>query len=121
MNPATLDVLAHHGGRGDGGFFIFPFLLFLLLIVAVVMFVRRRRGTWPPHHHGATARSVLDERFARGEIDRAEYEHRRAVLEGDDTVPPAPAATATAVADPPSSDPLGTDAGDGDPDDERNT
>ena len=92
MNPATLDDLAHHGGRGDGGFFIFPFLLFLALIFLVVMFIRRRRGTWPSRPHGELgARDVLEQRFARGEIDHAEFAHRRAVLDGDDTVPPAPA------------------------------
>lgn len=37
----------------------------------------RRRRTPDP----AGARSILDERFARGEIDAEEYEHRRRALE----------------------------------------
>lgn len=93
---ATTDLLASHRG-GDGEFF-FPLLLLLLLGVGLFVLWRRRRGV-PMGRAGA--RQVLDERFARGDIDRAEYEHRKAVLDGDDNVPPAPPRTATAVADPP--------------------
>jgi len=41
---------------------------------------------------------TLENRFALGQIDRAEFDHRKAVLDGADTVPPAPANPAPAQA-----------------------
>ncbi|MEM9606485.1 MAG: SHOCT domain-containing protein [Actinomycetota bacterium] len=104
----SANVLADH--RGGDGEFLFPFFLVLLLGLAAFLFFRRRRGG--PVGRGASARQVLDERFARGDIDRAEYEHRKAVLDGKDDVPPAPPRTSTAVADPPD-DPPADPAGGG--------
>lgn len=81
-----------HVGRGgaDGPGFLFPLLLLIGLFFAIRWLIRRRRGE---HHvgrgHGSPMRT-LQERFARGEIDRAEFEHRKAVLVGADEVPPAP-------------------------------
>jgi len=97
MITETATVLASH--RGDEEFF-FPFFLFLILGIAAFVFFRRRRGG-PSHWGRQNAKAVLDERFANGDIDRAEYEHRKAVLDGKDDIPPAPPRTATAVADPP--------------------
>ena len=105
----SANVLADHRGGGDGHFF-FPLFFFLLLGVGLFFLLRRRRNG--PIGQGASARQVLDERFARGDIDRAEYEHRKAVLDGKDDVPPAPPRTSTAVADPPSDPPA--DPADGD-------
>lgn len=87
-------VLASHRGAEEGKFF---FLLLLLAAIGggIYMFRRRRNGgaatvapTPPPAPPVSDARSLLDERFAKGEIDQAEYEHRRAVLEGRSTTPP---------------------------------
>lgn len=47
-----------------------------------------------------SARSILDERFARGELDAEEYVSRRALLDG--TVPSPPVADAAASTDDPS-------------------
>jgi len=33
-------------------------------------------------HRGSGALDILNERYARGEIDKAEYDERRRVLEG---------------------------------------
>ncbi|WP_037603548.1 SHOCT domain-containing protein [Streptacidiphilus rugosus] len=59
-----------------------------LLIGAVVLLVRAlgRRGepgdTKRPRVEASAAEGVLAERFARGEIDEAEYRQRLAVLRG---------------------------------------
>lgn len=63
-------------------------VLFALLIgVAVWAVVRATRAshapTAPPagvSNAGSAARDILDQRFARGEIDSTEYEERRRVL-----------------------------------------
>ena len=90
--PMLATVLAdgdRYGDRDGKGFF---FLLTLVLLGVGIFFLvrairRRRDGDTLP---GRNARMTLDERFARGDIDRAEYEHRRAVLDGNDVIPPAP-------------------------------
>ena len=97
---AAVDVLARHGG-GKGPFGFLFLLLILAAIAAGVMLLRRRRGGTaagdptppaPPAPSGGDARALLDQRFAQGEIDQAEYEHRRAVLTGDSPAAPAPPA-----------------------------
>lgn len=58
-------------------------LVWVLLIVAAIALLRWSRsapGSRSPA--GPDARQVLDERFARGEIDPDEYATRRRVLEG---------------------------------------
>ena len=62
-------------------------ILFLAVLVAVVaMLFRWSRGPWqgmyPPHQFPPvrTPLDILKERFARGEIDKAEFEDRRRVL-----------------------------------------
>ena len=76
-------LLTHHDGWGDGpGPWALIPLSFFLLWLSVIVFavVRFRRGGPPWARHGG--RSVLDERFARGEITADEYRERRAVLTG---------------------------------------
>lgn len=109
MITESVSVLAHNRG-GDGEFFFFPLFFLILLGVGIFLLARRRRGGGPERWGAPSARNILDERFANGEIDRTEYEHRLAVLKGKGDVPPAPAnpappRTATAVADPPSGSP----------------
>ncbi len=80
-----------HAGRGGerGPHFIFPLLFLLLLGLLVSKVIRRRGGGKNWHTHGSPMQT-LNDRFARGEIDREEFEHRKAVLEGADVIPPAP-------------------------------
>ncbi len=58
-------------------------LLFLSLIVAGVIFLVRK--LWPDEQRrfGANrALDLLDERYAKGEIDREEYQRRRQDIQG---------------------------------------
>ncbi|MEO8559110.1 MAG: SHOCT domain-containing protein [Rhodospirillales bacterium] len=61
-------------------------ILVLAVAIAVAVFLVRRFG-WPsqgatPHHISPvrTPLDILKERFARGEVDNAEFEERRRVL-----------------------------------------
>ena len=81
---------------GDGGFqfwWICPLMmLFMLLIFGIIFFLVRRSSTdgshhWgPPWHmmHGGppthSALQILNERFARGEIQKDEYEDKKGVI-----------------------------------------
>ena len=100
MLTATTDVLVggHHGGWGGPGpyFFIFPLLWFLLFATVVFLIARRARrgprGGWggPWATHTATAGdpvTLLGTRFARGDIDEAEYRSRLAVLRSAEPYP----------------------------------
>ena len=71
-------------GWGWSGMILGPLLMLLMLaavITAIVVVVRWVGGPWltPPSHlpPGRTAMDILNERFARGEIDQAEYEAKR--------------------------------------------
>ena len=76
------------GGAWYGMIFgpLFMILLLAVVIAAAVFLVRALGGPWhaaPPPHYPAPGRSPLDilrERFARGEIDKEEFEERRRVL-----------------------------------------
>jgi putative membrane protein len=73
---------------GDYGMIFGPLLMIVLLalmIAAVVLLVRWLGGPWQgivPHSvsPGRTPLDILKERFARGEIDKNEFEERRRVL-----------------------------------------
>lgn len=76
------------GGGGYGMIFGPLFMIVVLgaVIAAVVLLVRWLGGPsygTPPAHHappGRTALDILKERFARGEIDKDEFEERRRLL-----------------------------------------
>jgi putative membrane protein len=70
----------HHGGP----WFIGP--LFWIAVIVVVILLLRRRGFCRPGrtHHHQSAPEVLENRFARGEIDDDEFRRRRSVLGGED-------------------------------------
>jgi putative membrane protein len=67
----------HNGWDGPGPWIFVPFLFWALVIGFVVWQVRRCGGPPWARHPG---RSVLDERYARGEITADEYRERRDVM-----------------------------------------
>jgi putative membrane protein len=81
-----------HDDVGWGGWLVIVILLLLLAVLVIAILVALLR---PLTGHGAgmagagggapapsEAEQLLDERYARGEIDEIEYLHRRAVLRG---------------------------------------
>ena len=76
----------HMWGGGWHGWLLGPLmmLVWLALIVGAIVLVLRLTGV-TGQRGGAASRSdamdILRERFARGEIDKAEFEERRALLE----------------------------------------
>lgn len=72
----------------DGGWYgmIFGPLFMVVVIVAAVLIVRSLGGPWqgaaPPHHPpaGRAPIDILKERFARGEINKEEFEERRRII-----------------------------------------
>jgi len=103
MLTATTEVLAngpHYGWGGPGPFFfIFPLLWFLLFATVIFLIARRARrgprgawgGPWAAHAAAGTDPvTLLGTRFARGEIDEAEYRSRLTVLRSAEPYPTAP-------------------------------
>jgi putative membrane protein len=75
------------GGGWYGMIFgpLFMILVLALVIAVVVLLVRWLGGPWQgaaPNHPppGRTPLDILKERFARGEIDKEEFEERRRIL-----------------------------------------
>jgi putative membrane protein len=70
-------------GWGGGMFFGLAFMIALLVlsVVLIVVLVRWFSGErTPPRDSSRTPREILDERFAKGEIDREDYDARRKAL-----------------------------------------
>lgn len=73
---------------GGGGMWFGPLImiigvvLFVLLIVWLVRAMTSRESPTSVDRVGRP-RQILDERYAKGEIDDAEYARRRSILEGD--------------------------------------
>jgi putative membrane protein len=58
-------------------------IVFVVLTVLIIAWVLQALGLgWQPSVQGHSALDILKERFARGEIDRAEYEERKRVVSG---------------------------------------
>jgi putative membrane protein len=59
-------------------FFFGPLFMIAIFAICMVMMMWMMRG----HRHsgGSSALDILNERYARGEINKAEYEERRQVL-----------------------------------------
>jgi putative membrane protein len=68
---------AAHGWQGGPPFFVFPIFFVLFWAAVIVLFVTLRRGSWRAR---SDARSVLADRFARGDIDAEEYRARLSEL-----------------------------------------
>jgi putative membrane protein len=61
-----------------------PMMFFMVVIVGAVVWgaVAIARSISAPEHGRTTAEDILNERFARGELDAAEYRDRIDVLRG---------------------------------------
>ena len=74
----------HMGAWGWGGMIIgqIMMIVFIAVIVGAVVLVLRWTGLGGSAVAGGAnkARHILDERFARGEIDKDDYEERKRVL-----------------------------------------
>jgi len=76
------------GYGGWGGWFMGPLmmLIFVVLLVGAIVLVVRLLGgdgggsAGRPQHRADRSLEILRERFARGEIDSAEFEERRKAL-----------------------------------------
>jgi putative membrane protein len=79
-------------GWGGAMFGLLIFIVFIVIIVWVILTVAHERPRrFGHHHHGggfgpkepsSDALKILNERFARGEIDAADYTERRDLLKG---------------------------------------
>lgn len=76
-----------HMWNGGAWMFMGPLMMILFLAIAVAVIVLIVRWLGGPGHGtaahpppGKTALDILKSRFARGEIDREEFEERRRVL-----------------------------------------
>ena len=73
-------------GFGGAGMGIGMLLFWVLIIAAIVVLVRGfggRAGESEPRVRGKTPLDILGERYARGEIDKAEFEQKRSDLRAD--------------------------------------
>jgi len=78
------------GGSGWHGFWMFPLTLLFLVLVCAALFLIVRRPQGPRHWAGPAQRpwsdptrsalQILNERFARGEIQKEEYAEKKAAL-----------------------------------------
>lgn len=80
-----------YDGYGWGGFGmgIGMFLFWGLIIAVIVLLVRgfgSRSGSNEPRLREKTALDILGERYARGEIDKSEFEEKRRDLQGATTL-----------------------------------
>ncbi len=66
------------------GMMLISLLFLALIVVGIVLIVRSFSdgGRTAPRPEGNRALDILDERFARGELDQREYEERRRLLTG---------------------------------------
>lgn len=89
--PSAYPYGPHMMGWGGGwyGMVLGPLFMVIVLVIviaAAVLLVRWLAGPWqsgqPPQHGppGRTALDILKERYARGEINKEEFEERRRVL-----------------------------------------
>lgn len=75
------DHMGQYGGWMGFGW-VFMVLFWVLLVVAIVMVVKWMSAgpSAPPAAKGDTPLDILNERYARGEIDQAEYQQKKSDL-----------------------------------------
>lgn len=69
-------------GGGWGLWWIFPLLMFFMFVTCVLFMLR---GAWGHRHHSGIdattpALRILNERFAKSEINKEEYEEKKAAI-----------------------------------------
>ncbi len=73
-------------GWMGGWMMLFPILFLIAIVVGAMLVIRAVQGgsRWRPREPGGEGRrdplEILEERFARGEIDAQEFEERRRTL-----------------------------------------
>lgn len=67
-----------YGGHMGGGFMI---IWWIVIIVAIIALLKWVTGSGSSDNSTKSARQILDERYARGEIDKFEYEQKKKDLE----------------------------------------
>lgn len=74
----------HMWSDGWGGMFMGGgmMVVFLIIVVAVVVLLVRGMGGSNGSNTGGSALDILNERYARGEIDTEEYNERKKVITG---------------------------------------
>lgn len=72
----------NHMGAGWWWLMGIGWLVFLALVAVVVVFFARQSRERSSRGAGGGAEALLDERFARGEVDEDEYRRRRSTLRG---------------------------------------
>ncbi|MFJ3035484.1 SHOCT domain-containing protein [Curtobacterium pusillum] len=77
MLTNTIAATAPYWHGGGFPFFVLPAFFFFAFLVVFVVFGVLRRGSWRAR---SDARSVLADRFARGDIDAEEYRSRLSEL-----------------------------------------
>lgn len=71
----------HDGWMVFGGGFMWLFWVVVILIIVIGLRSLMNSGTAGNSSSGDTPMEILKKRYARGEIDDEEYEHRRKELE----------------------------------------
>ena len=83
----------YHDGMGWGGWLLMTLVMVVFWALVVLAVVALFRGSEPGRDR-RTPDQILDERFARGEIDAADYQARRDALHTDPRAAQPPAGTA---------------------------
>ncbi len=71
------------GGWGWGwfpGMMLGPLIMLIFVAGTIALVVWLMRGFGHVDHRGSTALDILEQRFARGEIDKAEFNDKRKLL-----------------------------------------
>ena len=62
---------------GFGAFGFLPMILFWILLICVVIAIARHHGKHGHYQDSKTPIDILKERYAKGEIDKKEFEEKK--------------------------------------------